>query len=237
MLSGKQILIINGTSAIARAITAKCKDWGADVVIGVRDNSHLTESIDFKIYNILSSYESIEEFAKNDCPQLDGMAVSIGKVDLRPLSNVNPKWLMEQLDSHINIIVYIVSALYRYKRFNPRSSIVFISSINGTSIASVGSTVYGMLKSAVAGFSKEIAKEFSGRRIRSNTICAGAVKTDFLQESFSEQQIDNMRKMNLTHELVTLEDIANATVFLLSDLSKSITGTNIIVDGGYCVNQ
>lgn len=236
LLRDKSILIINGTSEIAKDISRKCNEYEADLIIGVRRDDVLYESEVGKVYNILSSYESIDNFANIACPQLDGLVISIGNIELRPLTNVHPTWLNAQIEAHLNIAVYMVSALVRYNKLNPTASIVFISSINGPILASTGSSVYGMLKSAITGFSKEIAKELSSKGIRSNCICAGMVETDFIHSTFNEQQINKMENMNLTHKLVSPDDISNAAVFLLSDLSKSITGTNIIIDGGYSVN-
>ncbi len=236
LLQGKCLLIINGSSDIAKAISLKCHECGGDIIVGVRRDSAIFGSEISKVYNILSSYETINNFAECICPQLDGVVISIGNVSLRPSANINPEWLNIQLDSHIKIMVYVVSALYRHKKLNRGASIVFISSINGPVVASVGSAVYGMLKSAVTGFSREIAKEYCVKSIRSNCICAGMVETNYIQDSFNDHQIEKMKKMNLTGKLVTLDDISNTVVFLLSDLSKSITGTNIVVDGGYSVN-
>lgn len=236
LLQGKCLLIINGSSEIAKAISLKCHECGGDIILGVRRDSAIIGSQISKVYNFLSSYEAINNFVEGICPQLDGVVISIGHVNLRPSANINPIWLNDQLDSHINIMVYMVSTLYRHKKLNLGASIVFISSINGPIVASTGSSVYGMLKSAVTGFSREIAKEYSIKNIRSNCICAGMVETDYIRNTFNDQQIEKMRYMNLTRELVTTDDISNTVVFLLSDLSKSITGTNIVVDGGYSVN-
>lgn len=236
LLQDKRILVVNGTSEIANAISIKCQECGSDVIIGTRRDASDCSIRDGEVYNFLSSYDAINDFAENVCPQLDGLVISIGNIELRPSANINPSWLNAQIESHISIMVYVVSALYRYKKFNHGASIVFISSINGPVVASMGSTIYGMLKSAVAGFSREIAKEYSLKSIRSNCICAGMVDTEFVRDSFSCKQITHMKNMNLSQELVTPEDISNVAVFLLSDWSKSISGTNIIVDGGYSIN-
>ena len=236
LLREKCVLIINGTSEIAKAISIKCNEYGADLIIGVRKDAVSYELGIGKVFNILSSYESIDNFVRDASPQLDGLVISIGNVNLRPLTSVHPAWLNTQAEAHLNITVHLISALVRNKKLKSGASIVFISSINGPIVASTGSTVYGMLKSAITGFSKEIAKELSSNGIRSNCICAGMVETEFIRSSFNEQQINKMKNMNLTHKLVTPEDISNAAIFLLSDLSKSITGTNIIIHGGYSVN-
>lgn len=236
LLLNKCILIVNGTSEIANALSIKCQECGSDVVIGTRRDVSDCGIRNGKVYNFLSTYETINDFAENVCPQLDGLAISIGDIELRPSANINPIWLNAQIESHISIMVYVVSAIYRHKKFNHGASIVFISSINGPVVASMGSTIYGMLKSAVVGFSREIAKEYSLKGIRSNCICAGMVDTEFVRDSFSCKQIAQMKNMNLSRELVTPKDISNVAVFLLSDMSKSISGTNIIVDGGYSVN-
>lgn len=56
-----------------------------------------------------------------------------------------------------------------------------------------------------------------------------------LRKRFPEDLIKDMQKQNITGRLISLEDIAEAAIFLLSDKAKNITGTNIVIDGGYSI--
>ena len=113
-------------------------------------------------------------------------------------------------------------------------SIVFISSVMGV-VGENGKTLYSMTKGALISAVKSMSVELAPRKIRVNAISPGMVETPMSKNAIysrNEESLDKLRKM---HPLGfgKPEDVANASVFLLSDASRWITGTNLIVDGGY----
>jgi NAD(P)-dependent dehydrogenase (short-subunit alcohol dehydrogenase family) len=117
---------------------------------------------------------------------------------------------------------------------NKGSSFIFISSVMGV----VGNSAligYSATKGALISATKSFALELISKNVRVNSISPGYVKTEMANKLFDKipkearEQIINMHPLGLG----TPEYIANACVFLLSDASRWITGTNLIVDGGY----
>ncbi|MDQ3082449.1 MAG: SDR family oxidoreductase, partial [Gemmatimonadota bacterium] len=111
-------------------------------------------------------------------------------------------------------------------------SIVFVSSVAGLRGRS-GMTAYSAAKAAVDGMVRSLAAELAPRRVRVNSIAAGAVETEMHQAWVrSGVNLDGYRDLHLLG-FGQPEDVANAGVFLLSDASPWITGAAIPVDGGY----
>lgn len=113
-------------------------------------------------------------------------------------------------------------------------SLVYMSSVSAIR-GRPGMTAYSAAKAAVDGMVRVLAGEMAERRIRVNSIIAGAVETtmhiDFV-DSMSEEIVANYAALHMLG-FGKPDDIANAAIFLLSDASRWITGTNMIVDGGY----
>ncbi|MFK7049197.1 Cyclopentanol dehydrogenase [Flavobacterium columnare] len=114
------------------------------------------------------------------------------------------------------------------------SAIVYISSVYGL-VGSAANVAYSMSKSALHGITKSLAIELASKKIRVNCIAPGFIKTEMLDDvskSFDEDY-DNRLEMLHPLGLGEAQDIANAISFLISDMSKWITGSIISVDGGF----
>jgi NAD(P)-dependent dehydrogenase (short-subunit alcohol dehydrogenase family) len=119
-------------------------------------------------------------------------------------------------------------------------SIIVTSSVNGTRIFSnTGATAYSSSKAAQVAFTKMIALELAPHRIRANVICPGAIETDIGQNT-EQRDLEEIRQpvefpegsIPLTSgEPGTAEQIAQLVLFLASDASSHITGTEIWIDG------
>ncbi len=102
-------------------------------------------------------------------------------------------------------------------------------------VGSSANASYAMSKSALHGLVKSLAVELASKNIRVNSIIPGFIKTKMLSEvssGFGEDYLNNISDLHLLG-LGSTEDIANAAIFLLSDMSKWVTGTELIVDGGF----
>jgi len=125
-------------------------------------------------------------------------------------------------------------------------SIIINSSVNGTRIFSnTGATAYACSKAAQVAFAKMTALEFASQRVRVNVICPGAISTN-IDQNTEQQNLDQVRqpvefpegRIPLTKgKSGTSEQVAQLVLFLASDASNHITGTEIWIDGGESLLQ
>lgn len=112
-----------------------------------------------------------------------------------------------------------------------------ISSISGTKCGYIGGALYGATKGALEGFAKATALELSPQRIRVNTIVPGMIETPLLEGS--EIGSEELEADKLRYPLKRYghpDEIGYASVYLLSDATMWMTGTSLLIDGGYTLN-
>jgi NAD(P)-dependent dehydrogenase (short-subunit alcohol dehydrogenase family) len=132
--------------------------------------------------------------------------------------------------------VYLTQYLYKKKKFNKGASIVFVSSIAGFFNVTPGDTMYGMSKSALSAFMKYAALEMAPRGIRCNSVNPGMVGTPLINDSAysSEDKEMNIAKYPLKR-YGRPQEIAFGILYLLSDASAWVTGTSLVIDGGFAL--
>ena len=235
-LQNKTILISGASSGIGRACALECAKSGANLILSGRNESKLDEvskdcggSI---VAEDLSSSQGVANLV--DCIQnVDGIVHAAGIVKPFPVSFVGEKHIREIQNINFNAPVELTSTLLRKKKINNGASIVFISSIS-SSFPYKGGAVYTAFKAALETYSKVVALEYAHKNIRSNCIKAALVNTRVLEEtvnSLPEELLENHKKKYLLG-FGEPEDVANAALFLLSEASRWVTGTNLILDGG-----
>ena len=131
-----------------------------------------------------------------------------------------------------SIVIVLQSMLPQMKKYK-FGSIVHISSIDALSGDNKPQDAYGSSKAALLRLSKSISIQFANKNIRSNSILPGPVETP-MQERWKKnpESKKNLSKVIPLRRVGKPSDIANSTMFLLSDESSFITGTELIVDGG-----
>src|SRR5574344_1843795 len=167
-------------------------------------------------------------------PKLDGIASNAGICN-RTLVKLYSKKLIDEVFS-INSIypMLLIKNIIKKKLRNKPGSIVFTSSAGGVyASAGVSNGVYGATKGAIGGFLKSLALELASKQIRCNSVNPAMVETPLIRDGYisADQLKEDMKKYPLGR-YGNPEDIANAIVFLLSDASSWITGTELKIDGG-----
>lgn len=238
-LKDKRILVTGASSGIGREIAIICSQFGAQLIITARDKTRLKETLG-RLQGNNHEYAIADLTSKEDRDNLilmtsniDGLVHAAGVVKLIPI-----KFYSEKLIRWFNSINYeapvlLTNGLLKKNRINTSSSIVFISSIMSV-LGIEGNGLYSGTKAALVGITKPLALELAPKEIRVNTISPGLVETPLLNLSDSVSK-ENIEKNIKLHPLGILSpnDVANSVVFLLSPASRMITGTNLIIDGGY----
>jgi NAD(P)-dependent dehydrogenase (short-subunit alcohol dehydrogenase family) len=128
----------------------------------------------------------------------------------------------------------ISQSLLKNKKIRKGASIVFVSSIAGIYCSYPASAMYSASKGAINGIIKGMAIELAAKDIRVNAVCPGMINTNILESGTitDEQLKEDMKKYPLKR-YGEPEEVAYAVIYLLSDASKWVTGSNLLIDGGY----
>ncbi|NOU16864.1 MAG: SDR family oxidoreductase [Bacteroidales bacterium] len=239
-LNSKTILITGASSGIGRAIAIECSKMNAQVVIVGRNEGRLKETYDLLdgeghsyIIADLSKKDEIQELIIK-ASSLDGLVHCAGFTKTVPFSFVNESDLMAIMQVNFIAPTLITQALLKQKKIKNGASIVFISSISGVYCSYVAGGMYSASKGAINGIVKNIAIELAPKNIRVNTICPGMIQTSILDAGIiSEEQLKEDTKKYPLNRYGKPEEIAFASIYLLSDASKWTTGSNLLIDGGY----
>lgn len=241
-LEGKSILVTGASSGIGRGIAVACAKMGAKVVLSGRNETRLQETLDLLegeghvvLGGDLNSEDTRKELVEK-MPALDGVTYCAGISQIQMAKFMDQSSLEDIFQTNVFSPLMLNTLLLKKKKIKKNSSIIFISSISGVYRSQIGEGSYGATKAALAGFVKSLALELSAQGIRVNTIHPGVVETPLLEVSngtFGEEELEALRQKYPLKRFGKPEDIAYCAVYLLSDASGWMTGSNILIDGGF----
>lgn len=242
-IEGKTILITGATSGIGRATAIECAQMGANVILNGRNTSRLEETLrmmyDVEKHLIISADLTDEEQVKaliEQCPVVDGVACCAGVANMNPFAFVLQEEMERIFQNNCFAPVMLVNRLLKAKKLGKGNSVVFVSSVDGPKIVHAGNSVYSGSKSALVGMARNMAIDLAGKKIRVNCVLPGTTDTPMIHTgSATDESLAETAKSLPMKRFAQPEEIANAIIFLLSDASSYITGTEITVDGGYSV--
>lgn len=245
-LEGKTILVTGASSGIGRGIAIECSKMGAAVVLNARNEERLKETQSMMeggnhqmIIADISSQEEIDRLVA-ELPVLDGCVLCAGIPQVCPVKHFKRQDIEDIFSVNTFAPIMITSSLVKKKKIHKGSSVVLVESISGVFVGTKGDVSYNASKAALNGFLKGAALELAGQGIRINAVNPGLVPTNILNltnEMFAEtHHTDIMVESYPLKRYGTPEDIAYGCVYLLSDASSWVTGTNLVIDGGYLLN-
>ena len=239
-LEGKRALVTGASSGIGQACAVAMAEAGAKVVCAARGSDRLNQTVTAMVNK-----------------GLDGEALVLDQTDLKELKSAlnnpydivinsagmarhNPALdtLPEDFDAVMNLNLRSAYFLSSYaatamNAANISGSIIHISSQMGH-VGGIDRTVYSASKHALEGMVKSMAIEWGKLNIRINTICPTFIRTPLTQSTFDnpERAAFILGKIKLGR-VGEVHDIMGAAVYLASDASSLVTGTHLIVDGGW----
>ena len=239
-LENKTILVTGASSGIGKAIAIECSKMGAQVVITGRNEQRLQET--YKqlegtqpayIVADLTKKEDIETLA-NQIGSLNGLVNCAGLTIPKPFKFLQEEDIQEVMTVNFNAPLLLTQLLIKKKKLQKTSSIVFISSISGTKISYIGNSIYSASKGAINGICKGLALELASQQIRVNTVIPGMVETNIVSGGeVTQEQMEADKQKYPLKRYGKPEEVAYAVVYLLSDASSWVTGSNLLIDGGY----
>ncbi len=244
-LDNKNIMITGASSGIGKQCAITFSQFGANIILVARNKERLEQTFNklnkgnhIFIVQDITEYDKLEEIINisvGKIGRISGFVHSAGADKLLPFKLIEPATYEEMFATNTISGFEIARIISKKKYMNSEgASFVFISSIMGI-LGQIGKIAYCSSKGAVVSGIKAMALELASKKIRVNSILPAVVETEMSKQVLgnlsgeSREEILNMHPLGLGKP----DDIAYACAFLLSDTSRWITGTNLIVDGGY----
>ena len=243
LLENKTVLITGASRGIGKGIATVFAEHGANVVftynsssdaanaletelkaLGIQAKGYQSNAADFEqaqelVENVLADFSTIDVLINNAGITKDNLLMRISEEDFDKVIEVNLKSVFN-----------LTKAVQRTMLKQRYGSIINMSSVVGVK-GNAGQSNYAASKAGIIGFSKSVALELGSRNIRCNVIAPGFIETE-MTAKLSEEVVAGWRAGIPLKRGGTPNDVANACVFLASDLSIYITGQVINVDGG-----
>ena len=243
LLEGKTAIITGGSRGIGKGIALVFAEHGSNIAFtysssfdsaielekelktfGVKVKSYKSNAASYSesqklIDDVLIDFDSIDILINNAGITKDNLLMRMGEEDFDKVIEVNLKSVFN-----------MTKAVQRTMLKQRKGSIINMSSVVGVK-GNAGQSNYAASKAGIIGFSKSIALELGSRNVRSNVIAPGFIETE-MTSSLNQETVDSWRSSIPLKRGGSPKDIANACVFLASDLSSYITGQTLNVDGG-----
>ena len=237
-LEGKVVLVTGASSGIGRGIAVTCSKMGATVIINGRNIAKLKETESLmesgntiiKIGDLTNS--TTLSSLVGELPKLDGVVHCAGIGQRIPCKDLQTENVNQVMEVNFKAPVMLQAELLRQKKISKAASIVFVASIASWS-PSFGNSIYSASKGAIISYANCLALELAPRKIRVNCISPAMVWTDLiLNDGIDEDQLKEDEQKYPLKRYGQPEDIANLVVYMLSDASSWMTGSNVKISGG-----
>ena len=241
-LTGKRALVTGSKSGIGFAIAKRLVQAGAETILHARNDSSEVEAAKIKLAKLANedistvfgdfsdpnSCCSLFEAIKKESKPIDILVNNAAIQPVCALADLGPSEISQMLETNLQVPIMMTRYFAEYSENG--GSIVNICSIEGLTPA-INHSHYAASKAGLINFTKASALELGSKNIRVNSICPGLTDRQNLDKDWP-QGVQNWLENVPLKRLGTGEDIANATLFLVSDAASFITGANLIVDGG-----
>jgi 3-oxoacyl-[acyl-carrier protein] reductase len=243
LLEGKTVIITGASRGIGKRIAEVFAQHGANIAFTYRSSDEKAKALEEELSangckakgyksdasdfdaaqklaaDVLEEFGSIDVLVNNAGITKDGLLMRMSEDDFDSVMDINMK-------SVFNMTKAVLRPMLKQRK----GSIINMSSVVGVK-GNAGQANYSASKAAINGFTKSTALELGSRNIRCNSIAPGFIETE-MTEALGEEQINEWRNSIPLKRGGTTEDIANATLFLASDMSAYVTGQVLHVCGG-----
>ncbi len=246
LLEGKVAIVTGAARGIGEAIAIKFAEHGAHVAftyvsdssaekaaalegklkaMGVKARSYKSNAADFSACEIFVN-DVLKEFGNVDIC-VNNAGISKDNLLLRMTPEQWDDVMQVNLKSVFNMTKQVIRSMMKAKA----GSIINMSSVIGE-MGNAGQSSYAASKAGIIGFTKSIAKELGSRNVRCNAIAPGFVETDMTSYLKEGEAADKYKADIPLNRFASTEDIANACLFLASNMGSYVTGQVLSVCGG-----
>lgn len=242
-LNNKYFIVSGSAGGNGTFILKRIKDFQGFVIAIDKNNENLKKldfltKKDFKINLDINDIKEVDLFIKFIDKKIGksiGGLVNNAGITLPSLKNneISLDNFKNTLNTNFFSAINLTNKIHHILKKNKNGSIINITSL-GSKLGMKNNPSYQLSKNLVFQLTKSQAFDYGKFNIRVNSICPGYIKTPMTKKSYDDQKrrkaISNRTILNRWGDPI---DVANTVIFLISDLSKYITGTEIIVDGGW----
>ena len=242
-LVGKTILVTGASSGIGRGIAIVCAEAGARVILNGRNEKRLQETLSelrartdvldaahLVIPADLTDAEQRQTLVER-VPELDGLVQCAGVMNRMPCKSIGQEDIDSVFAPNVEAPILLQAELLQERKIKKGASIVYMASI-APRFAETGNALYSASKAAIIAYAKCLSLELAPRQIRVNCISPAMVWTDLALDGATKDELEQDQATYPLKRYGKPEDVANAAVYLLSDESSWMTGSNIEITGG-----
>jgi len=243
LLENKSAIITGATRGIGRGIAMEFAKHGANIAFTYSSSVDAANALELELkafgvnakgyQSNAANFDAAQELAKNvleDFGSIDVLVNNAGITKDNLLLRMSEQDFDQVIEVNLKSVFNLTKAVIRPMMKQRAGSIINMSSVVGLK-GNAGQTNYAASKAGIVGFSKSVALELGSRNIRSNVIAPGFIETE-MTDKLDAATVQSWRDGIPLKRGGTPEDIANACVFLASDMSSYITGQTLSVDGG-----
>lgn len=243
LLEGKVALITGASRGIGKGIAEKFAKEGANVAFTYLSSDEKAKALEdeLKAFGVnakgyksnAADYESAQALGEaviGDFGQVDVLVNNAGITRDGLLMRMTEENWDEVINTNLKSVFNLTKAVQRQMLKQRSGSIINVSSVVGVK-GNAGQANYSASKAGIIGFTKSVAQELGSRNIRCNAIAPGFIETE-MTDALDEKVVQEWRDNIPLKRGGTPEDVANAAVYLGSDLSAYVTGQTLHVCGG-----
>ena len=243
LLENKTAIITGATRGIGRGIAVEFANQGANVAFTYSSSVDAANALETELNSLgikakgyqsnAAEFDTAQELAKEILKEFGSIDILVNNAGITKdnlLMRISEDDFDKVIDVNLKSVFNMTKAVIRPMMKQRSGSIINMSSVVGLK-GNAGQSNYAASKSGILGFSKSVALELGSRNIRSNVIAPGFIETE-MTGKLDEATVQSWRDAIPLKRGGSPEDIANACVFLASDMSSYITGQTLSVDGG-----
>ena len=243
LLENKTAIVTGATRGIGRGIALEFANQGCNVAFTYNSSVDAANALEKELADLgvkakgyqsnAAEFDAAQELAKNVLEEFGSIDVLVNNAGITKdnlLMRISEDDFDKVIEVNLKSVFNLTKAVIRPMMKQRAGSIINMSSVVGLK-GNAGQANYAASKAGILGFSKSVALELGSRNIRSNVVAPGFIETE-MTAKLDEKVVEGWRNEIPLKRGGSPKDIANACVFLASDMSSYVTGQTLSVDGG-----